>query len=276
MKDVQRRAALAAAVRRGSRPGALARACLLVARGEYPHLDPTMPLEELARLSQRVHETIDRGVNPPWRALAEVLGRGEGYHGNAADYDNPENSYINRVLVLRHGLPILLSIVWVEVARGAGIPAVGIGLPGRFIVQIGRGKHARLVDPYAGGRTLTSAQAMEIAVQATGDPSLTPVEVLIPATPRATMLRVLTNLRNAYCKRGDTKRQLRIVSDQLALAPSDPHLLGLRGELRALSDDVSGGLEDLNQALARLPQGDAFSRIHESARLLARLSESMN
>src|SRR5205809_466415 len=81
-----------------------------------------------------------------------------------------------------------------EVARGAGIPANGIGLPGRFVVEIGRGKHARIVDPFAGGRPLSVAAALDLAIQATGDSSLTPDDAIVVATPRAIMLRVLGNL----------------------------------------------------------------------------------
>jgi regulator of sirC expression with transglutaminase-like and TPR domain len=276
MTEAERRAALAAVVRRGSRPGALARACLIVAKGEYPRLDPTVSLAEVARLSSRVRETVDAGVRPPWRALSDVLVRAEGFHGDIEDYDNPDNSYLNRVLAHRHGLPILLSVLWIEVARGAGIPAKGIGLPGRFVVEVGRGKHARLVDPFAGGRPLSVSEALELAVQATGDTSLLDVDAIVPATPRATMLRVLANLANAYEKRGDVKRQLRVVSDQIALASNEPRLLARRGELRARQDDVHGGLEDLNRALARLPAGEIFDRVRDNARCLARLAESEN
>ena len=276
MTEAERRAALAATVRRGSRPGALARACLLVARGEYPRLDPTVSLEELARISQRVREVTGRGIRPPWRALVEVLGRAEGFRGNEEDYDNPDNSYLNRVLAHHHGLPILLSVIWIEVARGAGIPAAGIGLPGRFVVEVGSGRHARIVDPFRGGRPLSVEDALEIAVQATGDAMLTAEQALVRSTPRELMLRVLANLANAYEKRGDAKRQLRVVSDQIALSPSDARLLARRGELRARQDDVSGGLVDMNEALVRLPAGEVFDRVCENARLLARLSESQN
>jgi len=276
MTEAERRAALAAIVRRGSRPGSLAKACLVVARGEYPLHDPTVSIEELQRLSLRVRDVAGRGIRPPWRTLAEVLGRAEGFRGSGADYDSPENSYLNRVLAQHHGLPILLSVIWIEVARGAGIPARGIGLPGRFVVEIGRGKHSRLVDPFTGGRPLSIAEALELAVQATGDPGLTPDDVLVASTPREIVLRVLANLANAYDRRGDVKRELRVVSDQLALAPSNARLLARRGDLRARQDDIHGGLEDLNLALARLPAGEAFDRVRENARLLARLRESEN
>jgi regulator of sirC expression with transglutaminase-like and TPR domain len=276
MTEAERRAALVQVVRRGSRPGGLAKACLIVARGEYPRLDPSVSLAEIARLSSRVRESVDRGARPPWRALADVLGRAEGFRGNEEDYDNPDNSYLNRVLAHRHGLPILLSVIWIEVARGAGIPAVGIGLPGRFVVEVGRGRHAKVVDPFTGGRPLSVAEAIDLAVQATGDPTLAAGDVLVPATPREVMLRVLANLASAYEKRGDVKRQLRVVSDQIELAPSDARLLARRGELRARQDDVAGGLADLNRALSRLPAGLAFDRVRENARLLARLRESEN
>lgn len=276
MTEAERRAALVAMVRRGSRPGSLAKACLIVARGEYPKLDPTVSLAEIERLSALVRDTVRSGVGPPWRALADVLGRAEGFRGNVTDYDNPENSYLNRVLAHRHGLPILLSVIWIEVARGAGIPAMGIGLPGRFVVEVGRGKYARIVDPFSGGRQLTVTEALQLAVESTGDPGLTPDDVLVPATPRDLMLRVLANLGKAYEQRGDVKRQLRIVSDQLALAPANPRFLARRGELRVLLDDVHGGLMDMNRALARMPAGEGFDRVRDSARQLARLRESEN
>lgn len=276
MTEAERRTALAAVVRRGSRTGGLAKACLLVARGEYPRLDPTVSLEEIAHLSSRVREVYGKGARPPWRALADVLARAEGFRGNVDDYDNPENSYLNRVLAHRHGLPILLSVIWIEVARGAGIPAVGIGMPGRFVVEVGRGRRARIVDPFTGGRPLSVSEAIDLAVQATGDATLTPDDVLVPSTPREVMMRVLRNLDVAYAKRGDVKRQLRVVSDQLVLSPQDARLLASRGELRARQDDLRGGLADLNEALSRLPAGIEFERVCASARCLARLAESSN
>jgi regulator of sirC expression with transglutaminase-like and TPR domain len=276
MTEAERRAALAAVVRRGSRQGALAKACLLVARGEYPRLDPTVSLEEIAHLSSRVREVYGKGARPPWRALADVLVRAEGFRGKIDDYDNPDNSYLNRVLAHRHGLPILLSVIWIEVARGAGIPAVGLGIPGRFVVEVGRGRRARIVDPFSGGHPLSVPEAVDLARQATGDPMLTPDDVLVTSTPRELMLRVLRNLEIAYEKRGDAKRQLRVVSDQLALAPHEARLLASRGELRARLDDLRGGLADMNAALRRLPAGSEFERVCASARCLARLAESAN
>ncbi len=276
MTEDERRAALAATVRRGSRAGSLAKACLLVARGEYPRLDPTVSLAEIARLSQRVREVIGRGVRPPWRALVDVLGRAEAFRGDEKDYDNPDNSYLNRVLARHHGLPILLSVVWIEVARGAGIPAAGIGMPGRFLVEVGSGKHVRLLDPFSGGRPLSPQDAVDLAIRTTGDATMSEDDAIVRATPRELMLRVLTNLASAYERRGDARRQLRVVSDQIALAPTDPCLLARRGQLRARQDDVAGGLLDLNEALVRLPAGQTFDRVRESARLLARLCESQN
>lgn len=276
MTEAERQAALAAVVRRGSKPLSLAKACLLVARGEYPRLDPTVSLEEITHLSSRVREVYGKGARPPWRALADVLARAEGFRGKIDEYDNPDNSYLNRVLAHRHGLPVLLSVIWIEVARGAGIPAVGLGIPGRFVVEVGRGRRARIVDPFCGGRPLTVNEAMDLARQATGDATLTPDDVLVPSTPREVMLRVLHNLDVAYAKRGDVKRQLRVISDQLVLSPQDARLLASRGELRARQDDLKGGLADMNEALLRLPAGSEFERVCASARCLARLAESAN
>ncbi len=277
MTEAQRRTALAAVVRKASRAGYLARASLLVARGEYPRLDPTVSLAEIDRLSARVREAMAEGITPPWRALADVLGRSEGFFGAVEDYDNPENSYLNRVLARRHGLPILLSIVWVEVARGAGIPARGIGLPGHFIAAVGPREEATFVDPFGGGRVLTRRDAVKLAQRAIADPELVPdAGWLRPCTPRALVMRMLGNLVSAYESRGDEKRLVRVLSDQIALAPEEPCLVARRGEALARAGDVEGGLRDLNTALGRLPVGAAFDHVHECARVLARLREWHN
>lgn len=90
-------------------------------------------------------------------ALRELLGERYGFRGSAADYQRLESSLLHEVLQRRRGLPILLSVVWLEVARRAGAPVYGVALPGHFVVGFGPVDEQVLADPFDGGRVLTGA-----------------------------------------------------------------------------------------------------------------------
>jgi len=116
-----------------------------------------------------------------------------GFAGTSSDYAHLESSLLPDVLRRRRGLPILLSTVWTEVARRAGVPAYGVGLPGHFVVGVGDPDGTRvLVDPFTGGRLLPYDRARDIAAE-TGR-SLRP-EHLRPHDPIDTIDRVLGNIR---------------------------------------------------------------------------------
>jgi len=269
LNDEERRRALETAVRQGSRAGGLARACMLIARGAYPRLDPTVSIAELSRLSALLAEARRKAPKrEPADLMAAVLGRKEGFGGAVVDYDDPEMSYMNRVLARRRGLPILLSIVWVEVARGAGIAARPLPFPGHFAALV----DGVIVDPYSGGRRMGEDEVLALfEASGGGAPTLHRA-----ATPRRVILRVLANLAMAYERRGDGRRLDVVLSDQLALVPRDPHALALRGEARARFDDRAGALTDLRTALSRLPPGPDFERACSAAFALVRTHESVN
>lgn len=126
-------------------------------------------------------------------AVAELLGGACGFHGSPADYQRLESSLLHRVLQRRRGLPILLSVVWMEVARRAGAPVYGVALPGHFVVGFGPPEQQVLADPFDGGRVLTGSDAELFVAGATGEP-LHP-SMLVPAQPLEVVLRILNNIR---------------------------------------------------------------------------------
>ncbi|MFF6993380.1 tetratricopeptide repeat protein [Streptomyces sp. NPDC008313] len=126
-------------------------------------------------------------------ALAELLGTRHGFHGLPADYRRLESSLLHAVLRRRRGLPILLSVVWMEVARRAGAPVHGVALPGHFVVGFGPVDEQVLADPFDGGRVLTRPDAELFVTGATGAP-LNPA-MLTPADPLDVVLRILNNIR---------------------------------------------------------------------------------
>lgn len=184
----------AAAVRE-ERPD-LAELCLLIGAEADPALDGT-PLD-LAQIElDRLAGLLPYGLSTPreWAtALRDLLGTRLGFHGTPADYRKLASSLLQEVLRRRRGLPILLSVVWMEVARRAGAPVYGVALPGHFIVGFGdpAGSHV-LADPFDGGRVLSAADTELLVAGATGSP-LTP-SMLAPADPLDIVQRVLNNIR---------------------------------------------------------------------------------
>ncbi|WP_405899738.1 transglutaminase-like domain-containing protein [Streptomyces sp. NBC_00727] len=179
---------------RAERPD-LALLCLLVAAEADPELDARGIDEaqiELDRLAGLLPYGL-RGGHAWASALAELLGERYGFEGSTADYQRLESSLLHEVLRRRRGLPILLSVVWIEVARRAGAPVYGVALPGHFVVGFGDPGERVLADPFAGGRPLTDQDAELLVTSATGErwePS-----ALEPAQPLEVVLRVLNNIR---------------------------------------------------------------------------------
>lgn len=187
------RAAFAATVRRD--PVDLARACLLLAEEAEPGLDAQAAVRRLDELTAAAAEHL-RGRTGP-RDLAEglhrALGDGAGFSGVAQEAGELRSSLLHHVLRRRRGLPILLSVVWLEVARRLGVPAHGVGLPGHFVVGVGEPGRAQLVDPFHGGRLLGVDEA-DARVRALAGRGLMPGD-LDPTPADALLLRVLTNIR---------------------------------------------------------------------------------
>ncbi|UZI28920.1 transglutaminase-like domain-containing protein [Streptomyces sp. CA-278952] len=126
-------------------------------------------------------------------ALAGLLGGRCGFGGSSVDYQRLDSSLLQQVLRRRRGLPILLSVVWIEVARRAGAPVYGVALPGHFVVGFGDREHPVLADPFAGGAPLTGQDAELLVTGATGaalEPSM-----MTPARPLEIVLRILNNVR---------------------------------------------------------------------------------
>lgn len=183
----------------------LATLCLLVGAviGASPRDVPLREAErtvdegeiELDRLTGMLPFATDRSPKEWAYTLGELLGERQGFGGGASDYQHLASSLLGEVLRRRRGLPILLSVVWIEVARRAGAPVHGVALPGHFVVGFGDpAEELVLVDPFAGGQLLSNEEAELLVSGATGH-SLSRA-MLQPAQPLETVLRVLNNIRS--------------------------------------------------------------------------------
>ncbi|MER7477122.1 transglutaminase-like domain-containing protein [Streptomyces sp. NPDC126510] len=177
-------------------------------------------------------------------ALRELLGDRMGFHGTPGDYQRLESSLLHEVLVRRRGLPILLSVVWMEVARRAGAPVYGVALPGHFVVGFGPDEGQVLADPFDGGRVLTGADAELLVAGATGagiEPSM-----LRPADPLDVVLRILNNVR-AWAAARPERSDVALWAVELSLLlPSHPARLRYeRAQLLVQRGEFLGGASEL-------------------------------
>jgi regulator of sirC expression with transglutaminase-like and TPR domain len=163
------------------------RAALKVARLEYPDLDARHAISELDRyacmIADRAHDLTD--VPGFVEAANDVLFDQLGLQGNDEDYYNPDNNYLNRVLESKLGIPISLSVIYIEVARHLAKPVSGIGLPMHFLVRHDDGQYATFIDPYRRGALLDAEGWCRVSQTETLDP-----EPLEPVDRRSIAMRI--------------------------------------------------------------------------------------
>jgi regulator of sirC expression with transglutaminase-like and TPR domain len=244
---------------------------LLVARDAYPALDV-----EAER--QRVYDLADPLIalgllREPTAAqagaLSGYLAGALGFRGNADDYHDADNSFLNRVLDRRLGLPITLSILYVEVGRRAGYGAHGVAFPGHFLVRLDdAGAEAPIIlDPFHGGRRLGPEALRELLARHAAGRALT-ADLLEPAGPRAIVARLLANLRSLYARRGDFARLLLALDRSLALYPDATQERRDRGLLHARLGSPHAARADLEAYVERAPHAGDVAEIRS---IIARL-----
>jgi regulator of sirC expression with transglutaminase-like and TPR domain len=252
----------------------LAAAALAIARVEYPSLDAAPYLDGLARMGDEARERIARGGIgrlEAVRAFNEYLYDEQGFAGNRDRYDDPRNSFLNEVLERRTGIPITLAVVYLEVARRAGLRVAGINFPGHFLLRASDdastpgGSDFVIIDPFHGGALLSEVDCRELLRQHVGDEAAFDRSLLEPATRHHIVVRMLVNLKRVYVRMRSFP-QARFISDLLlTVDPSAISELRDRGLLAYHLQDFAAALRDLEEYLRLSPrpetlQADAAER----------------
>jgi regulator of sirC expression with transglutaminase-like and TPR domain len=257
------------------RPGHdLAAPAFLVARIEYPKLDFGPYLDRLNAMGDAAFHFVakDPGHDAPIGARIDAVNRylfGElGFTGNRQQYDDPRNSCLNEVMDRKTGIPITIALVYIEVARRAGLRAEGINFPGHFLVRVLHDLHSgnpgdgQIVDPFHGGAILNEADC-RLLLSRVGEGSAFEPSLLARATRRQVLVRMLNNLKRLYVKMHSFPQARATTDVLLALQPSSLADLKDRGLLAYNMNDFSHALRDFEEylKLARLSeQGDSDDR----------------
>jgi regulator of sirC expression with transglutaminase-like and TPR domain len=216
-------------------------AAALIAGMGRPEVDVDAVISALDALTARLHIRSDA---PPFEAVARLnhhLFTVLGFAGDVDSYDDPRNSQLDEVIRLKRGLPILLSVVYIEVARRLGVPMDGISFPGHFLVSP-RIEPRFYIDAFRGGE-IVRAESLRGGLAYRMGRQLTDAEAapfLAPSPPRAIIRRMLNNLKGSWIRRHEWDRALEVVNALLALDPSDETELRDRELLLIRMSDDAG------------------------------------
>ncbi len=201
----------------------LAAVALEIARDAYPRLDASAYLAKIDAVAARARGRCGAGAKPA-AVLSQInwiLFVEERFRGNAEDYYDPRNSYLNEVLDRKTGIPISLSVVYAAVAERLGLKLSGVGLPAHFVLRLEGSDPPLFIDAFHEGRLLDAHGCVELASAAVGRPIVLSDSELASIPASSTVARMLRNLKAIYGGEGDFAAALPVVRRLAALRPSD-------------------------------------------------------
>lgn len=242
---------------------------LLIARDEYPDLDPAGYSAQVDTYAEALRPQLEGDVDLPARltAINRYLFEEVGFAGNNLQYDDPRNSYLNQVVDRKLGIPISLAVIQIEVTRRLGMPLDGVSFPGHFLVRLPVDDGILVLDPFNKGRPVSAEELRERASPHLGgqppdDQQL--LQILAPATHRMILMRMLRNLKGLYLERGDWERVARSADRLLKLSPDTAEALRDRGLAYRELGYAKGAREDLARYLQLLPEADDVESVRSA------------
>jgi len=211
----------------------LAVAALTIAQEEYPDLDIDACLAQLDQMAATVQQTLPAERYPlrVVKAINTYLYDELGFVGNTADYYNPCNSFLNDVLERRTGIPITVSLVYLEIAKRIGFPMVGVDMPAHFLIRPDIAEVEFLVDAFHHGEIMFVDDCQHRLEQIYGHPIALNPNFLDRSTPRRFLARLLSNLKMIYLNQEDWHKALATIDRLLLIFPGTPLQVRDRGLL---------------------------------------------
>lgn len=250
----------------------LARAALYIAKEEYPNLDEQEYINALDTMAAEVKErlTSDRYPLRILRTINNYLYKDLGFVGNSEDYYNPCNSFLNDVIDQRMGIPITLSLIYLEIAKRIDFPMVGIGMPGHFLIRPEFEDVGIFIDAFNRGEILFPEDCQERLIQIYRRPVPLLPQFVEPISARRFLARMLTNLKMIYLNQQEGWKALATVERILLLFPEAPLELRDRGLLYFQLGHLKAASQDLETYLEIVPGAEDARQIRQ---LLKQLRE---
>lgn len=235
----------------------LTETALVLARAERPgitaasyerHLEKLT--DDVAAYAGRDGESPKDGLDMRCEALRQVIARRAGYGGSDDAYEDFECANLMRVIDRREGLPTLLGIIYIHVARALGWTIDGLDFPPRFLVRLEWGGERRILDPFDGGRVMEPHDLRDIYKAVSGPQVEIQPRHTLAMSNRAIILRSRRNAKVLHLRSENLEGALDVVETLLMLAPRELALWREAGILNARLDRVAEAVAALEQYLA--------------------------
>jgi regulator of sirC expression with transglutaminase-like and TPR domain len=256
----------------------LARIALLVAAESDLEVDIDGELRQLEGWAEELRSRLGPDLNNLQKLarLRSFVFDDLGFRGDRRDYYSPSNSLLHQVMKRRRGIPLTLSIVFMELGWRIGIPFEGVAFPGHFLVRLPGEPRDLLLDPYKRGMMVHEEDCRQMLLESTGgrmsyDPALT-----ASVGKRDMVARLLHNLKGAYLRAGDDAQALAAVERLLVLKPDDPEEVRDRGLLLFRMQKYGAALDSLNAYLAAAAGAADHETIESHVRTLRQLLATLN
>lgn len=259
----------------------LAEAALVIAAGEYPDLDIGAYLERIADMAARLRRRLRQDITPTETliALNHYLFEELGFTGNGAEYYDPRNSFLNQVIDRKLGIPITLSLVYIEIGRRVGLALHGVSFPGHFLVKCIVRDGALVLDPYAKGASLGVEDLQRRISQLHNgtEPALETVESMIVAAGNKEILaRMLRNLKGIFLHQNDMMKALSAADRIIAMFPEAAAEYRDRGRIYLNLECCRAALADFSRYLLLDPGAEDTGVIRQQLAELQQLAARLN
>ncbi len=250
-----------------------------VPRYADPGCQPAAVLERVQAWGRQLAERLAPDAAAPmrWRQLNHFFFDELGFRGNVDAYDEPENSWLDRVIERRTGIPITLSLLYLELGRAAGLKLRGVGFPGHFLVRLPLADGSMMIDVFGGGVPLSSAMLQARLAAVTRGAVEAPLDVYLrPAADRDILARLLRNLQRLHLRSGEAALALEVQHRLLALLPDDAHEHRTRAGIYEVLECPRAAAQDLERYLSLADEvpdmADTRDRLDRLQREAARLN----
>ena len=241
----------------------LAHGALLIAKAAYPDLDESLYLVRLDRLASDVKRDLTADIDAPAiiARINHILFDEEKFCGNREKYYDPDNSFLNRVLDRRTGIPITLCLIYIEVAGRLGLDVRGIGLPGHFIAALYHEDGKIFIDPFNRGKIRSVDDCLEIVRTYTSETGAPDPRWLQPIGRKELLARMLRNLKLIYARQDNDVMLFKMIHWILTLQPDSPAELSERAKLYEDMGNPTRAVKDWERCIANIGDHEGVTKI---------------